>query len=57
MVRKSPLEARKAQALDEGLRGMFRALARRPVPAKLRSVVDQLDEGEAPAAPRKAKGA
>jgi len=52
MVRKSPAEARKAQALDKGLRSMFRALEQRALPDKLRSVVDQLDEGEA-APPRK----
>jgi hypothetical protein len=31
-------------ALGEGLRGMFRALERRPLPDSLVSVVDQLDE-------------
>jgi hypothetical protein len=39
---------RKARALDGGLREMFRALELRPAPDRLMSVVDQLDEGEAP---------
>lgn len=34
-------------ALDEALRGMFRKLEARPLPDHLRSVVDQLAEGEA----------
>ena len=56
MAAKTPLETRKGKALDAGLRGMFKALARRPVPDRQRSVVDQLDEGEASApASRKAK--
>ncbi len=43
--------------MDAGLRHMFKALARRPVPDRLRSVVDQLDQGEALAVePLKAKG-
>jgi hypothetical protein len=49
MTRKSLEEMRKAQALDGGLRGMFRALEQRPLPDRLTSVVDQLDEGEAAA--------
>lgn len=36
-------ETRRAQALDAGLKGMFRALALRPLPDTLRAVVDQLD--------------
>lgn len=36
----------KAAALDKALRGMFRALETRPLPDRLRSVVDQLDEGQ-----------
>lgn len=31
-------------ALEKGLRGLFRRLADRPVPDRIRSVVDQLDE-------------
>ena len=42
-----------ASALDKALQGMFRALQSRPLPDRLRSVVDQLDEGEAAAPPRK----
>jgi len=52
MVRKTPAEAGKAQALGRGLRAMFRALEQRALPDRLRSVVDQLDEGDA-APPRK----
>ena len=55
MVAKSSVEAGKAKALDKGLRGMFRALVQRAVPDGLRSVVDQLDEGDPPP-PRKVKG-
>jgi hypothetical protein len=33
-------------ALDAALKGMFRALKGRATPDKLRSVVDQLDEGD-----------
>ena len=47
------LAKQKATGLDGMLRGMFRALQNRPVPDRIRSVVDQLDEGEA-ASPRTA---
>ena len=36
----------KAAALEKGLKGMFRALEDRPLPDRLRSVLDQLDEGQ-----------
>ncbi len=36
----------KAAALEKELKGMFRALEDRPLPDRLRSVVDQLDEGQ-----------
>lgn len=36
----------KASALNKALKGMFKALQSRPVPGRLRSVVDQLDEGD-----------
>lgn len=36
----------KVAALDKALKGMFRALETRPLPDRLRSVVDQLDEGQ-----------
>jgi len=39
--------------LDNDLKGMFRALAARPLPDRLLSVVDQLDEGEPKSAPAK----
>lgn len=39
----------KAAALEKGLKGMFRALEDRPLPDRLRSVVDQLDEGQSKA--------
>jgi len=56
MARKSSAAKRKSQALDDGLRGMFRALEQRPLPDRLTSVFDQLDEAEAPATPLKASG-
>lgn len=52
MTRKSP-EIRQVQALDSGLRGLFRALKQRPVPDRLLSVVDEV-YGDA-AAPRMAR--
>ena len=36
----------RAATLKQGLREMFKRLEGRPVPDRLRSVVDQLDEGE-----------
>lgn len=53
MARKSQTEKRKSQALDSGLRVMFRALEQRPLPDRLNSLVDQLDEAET--TPRKAR--
>lgn len=44
-------KARRRAELDASLKGMFRALAHRPVPDTIRSVVDQLDA----AAPRLAR--
>jgi len=55
MARKSLTEKRKTLALGDGLRGMFRALEKRPVPERLVAVVEQLDESDAPPG-RKAKG-
>lgn len=47
-------QRRDKAALDKGLKGMFRALEARPLPDRLRSVVDQLDEGPAkPASTKK----
>lgn len=40
----------KGKALTKSLKSMFGALQKRPVPDRLRSVVDQLDEQTAPAA-------
>lgn len=39
----------KVAALDAALKGMFKALENRALPDRVRSVVDQLDEGEVPA--------
>lgn len=39
-------EREKASALNKALKAMFRALQNRPLPDRVRSVVDQLDEGE-----------
>ena len=55
MSGKSPVETRKGKALEAGLRHMFKALARRPVPDRLRAVVEDLDAAVAPA-PHKVKG-
>ena len=46
MARKSETEKRRSQALDGGLRQMFRALEQRPLPDRLSSVIDQLDDAE-----------
>ncbi|HYD45815.1 MAG TPA: NepR family anti-sigma factor [Phenylobacterium sp.] len=39
------------QALNGALRRMFSGLSGRPVPDRLRSLVEQLDEEDAPEAP------
>ena len=36
----------KTEALDAALKGMFKALENRALPDRIRSVVDQMDEGE-----------
>jgi hypothetical protein len=48
-------EREKVSALERALKGMFRTLQNRPVPDRLRSVVDQLDEGDGPADARTRK--
>ena len=48
-------ERNKASTLEQALKGMFRALQNRPVPDRLRSVVDQLDEGDAAPTDKKRK--
>jgi hypothetical protein len=48
MARKSLTEKRRLEALGDELRGLYRALEQRPVPDELVSVMDQLDEAEAP---------
>lgn len=48
MAQKSLTDRRKTLALGDGLRSMFRALEKRPVPEKLIAVVEQLDERDAP---------
>lgn len=53
MAQKS--EAAREAAVDQDLKAMFRTLETRPVPDNIRSVVDQLDEGEATPAPRTRK--
>jgi hypothetical protein len=47
MARKTAADGQKASALSRTLRGMFKSLEARPVPDRLRSVVDQLDDGAA----------
>ena len=49
-------EREKVLGLEKALKGMFRALQNRPVPDRLRSVVDQLDEGEPAAAKKQKRG-
>jgi hypothetical protein len=39
--------------IDRALKGLFKALESRPTPDRLRSVVDQLDEGESAPPPAK----
>lgn len=47
----------RANALDHGLKAMFRALEQRPIPDGVRSVVEQLDtDGEAASRPSKKAG-
>ena len=43
------------EALDKDLKGMFRALEDRPLPDRVRSVVDQMDEGEAASAKKQVR--
>ncbi len=47
----------RAARLDAEVARMFRALAQRPVPDAIASVVDQLDEGPAAELPRRRRGA
>jgi hypothetical protein len=42
--------------LEKGLKRMFRSLEDRPLPDRLRSVVDQLDEGDQPQAQKQVRG-
>lgn len=46
MTQKSPDPARLAE-LDAALRAMLDAISARPIPGRVLSVVDQLDEGDA----------
>jgi len=46
-------DRKKVEALKAGLRALFRRLESRPVPDRLRSVVDQLDEGDQAAETKK----
>lgn len=47
MARKPAAQAN-ADALDKALRGLFRMLEQRPVPGRLMSIVDQLEEAVEP---------
>lgn len=47
MPRKKPDGTQKA-AVSRALRGMFRAIENRPLPDRLRSVVDQMNPDDAP---------
>jgi hypothetical protein len=46
----------KHAAVDAGLKGMFRALERRPLPDRLSSLVEQLDDGTPVEQPKKKAG-
>lgn len=37
-----------AAAIDKAVKALFQTVERQPIPSRLRSVVDQLDEGEEP---------
>lgn len=45
-----------AAAIDKAVKAMFQAVERQPIPSRLRSIVDQLDEGEAAPMRREARG-
>lgn len=49
-------DRKKADALGKALNAMFRMLQNRPVPDRIRSVVDQLDEGPDATRPQKRQG-
>lgn len=48
-----PLSPAKRERIDDALREMFAAVSAQPVPGRLLSVIDQLGDDEAPAAPRR----
>jgi hypothetical protein len=48
MARKTAVDREKREALDKGLKAMFRNVEQRPVPEALRAVVDQLEAARAP---------
>jgi hypothetical protein len=54
MVR-APSESSRTAELDAALREMFETLASQPVPSRLLSVIDQLDDEEPGEEPRKAE--
>jgi len=56
MARKSLTEKRRLEALGAQLRGLFRALEQRPVPDRLGSAVDQLDESDRPSKAKSRRG-
>jgi hypothetical protein len=53
MAQKS--EAVKKTAVEQDLKSLFRTLEARPVPDTIRSVVDQLDEGEPKTSPKRSR--
>ncbi|HEX5377001.1 MAG TPA: hypothetical protein VFW47_00410 [Phenylobacterium sp.] len=55
MAPKTDKEGREV-SIESRLKGMFRALARRPVPDSIRSVVDQLDVDAPPSKAKQRKG-
>ena len=56
-MRRNRDKAETVAGFDAGLKQMFRALAARPLPDAIASVVDQLDEGPAAELPRRRRKA
>lgn len=50
---RNPIDRTRVEAVDQRLRAMFAALESRPIPDRLLSIVDQMDDGADQAAPRR----
>jgi len=53
MAAKTTAEREGSRALGETLKSLFRSLEKRPLPDRLRAVIDQLDSSGKPSAPRR----